>query len=68
LADPSKSTFDIPIDAIVVVQTPDNSAYCKRFSGMKDGSLFLTSVNQGVGSVIVDAEGCRVMQVVGVLF
>jgi hypothetical protein len=35
---------------------------------MKNGNLFLTSVNQGRGSIIVDDEGCRVMQVVGVLF
>jgi hypothetical protein len=68
LADPNIDTSDIPIDAIVVVQTPLNEAYCKRFSGMKNGNLFLTSVNQGRGSIIVDDEGCRVMQVVGVLF
>jgi phage repressor protein C with HTH and peptisase S24 domain len=67
LADPNTNANDIPLDTPVVVQTATGDAYCKIWSGIHAGQMFLASIRHGVGSVVADAALARVMPVVGVL-
>jgi len=69
LADPTASWSQIPMDSIVVAQSGGGEAYCKRWSGVHGSFVFLSSIHEGRGSVVLaDPEQLTVWPVVGVLF
>lgn len=57
------------IDRIVVVWTEDGPVL-KRWAGEKNGAVFLSSINAGIGSMIVQADQLprKPLVVVGVIF
>jgi DNA-binding XRE family transcriptional regulator len=68
IADPHRNGQGIAHDAVVVVRDTEGGAWCKRWSGIHDGKMFLSSIHEGRGSVVIDADGVIAWQVVGILF
>ncbi len=68
LADPAVTGERLQVDDLVVVQTADGQAFCKRYAGIHGGMLFLASVHEGRGNAVIPADQAIAWQVVGVLF